>query len=604
MSFKPRHTNLVQMLATSMKTWTDRPLFGTRTGGGWQWTTYREFGEMVDRCRAGLASLGVGKGDRVAAISANRLEWAVAAHATYGLTAIYVPIHHTQLEQEWKYILQDSGARICFIGNDVVEKRVRALQADLHDLEHIVNFEGNTNDKSCFSFLLQSGTALPVTARVPNDRDIASFIYTAGISGNPKGVKLSHYNLASNASAMIEAGSFREGEVTVALLPWAHVLGGVIELNILIATGGSMAICDTPDRVQQYMEEIKPTGLFAVPRVWNRIRDDIWKNVASQPEVIQALFADAIRGSVKKGRKQGATIGETIARVVAARTIFPRIRQRLGGRIRFATSGGAALSRDTQEFLAAIGIPVYQGYGLTECSGCATTATEEANRPGSVGKPIPGVTVRLDRNVDGAAPGEGEVIIFGSGVMMGYHNLPQETLETITKYGGVRTGDIGRVDKEGFLYITGSLKELFKLANGRYVAPAPLEERLQGSPYIAQCMIYGANQAYNVALIVPDMAALMAWGQAHGMSPFVDTLFNDPRTRRLYDEEVAKQSRSFKGFERIREFALLGKEFTTADGTLTPTLELKRNKIVEMYREKLKELYAPVYGQRATGYRL
>ncbi len=592
MTFTSRWSDMVELLTSSVSAYGDRPLFGIRREQGWVWTSYRDFASTVDRCRAGLAGLGVDRGDRVAVISSNRLRWAAAAHAVYGLSAVHVPIHASQLEKDWKDILQDSGAKICFVDGEAILARVKSMQADLYELEHIIDFDGTGADHGSFAGLLRQGATRAVAKRVPDARrDIACIIYTAGVSGRPKGVRLTHFNLASNASALVEASRIPHGSLTVSFLPWSNVLGGLVEMNLLLATGGTMAICGNPSRLMQYVREVRPTALFAVPRIWNRLRSGALESVASLPAYVQRVFAEAMEARSKQRAYRNLSLSERAALRVARPLIFRRIRNVMGGRLVYASSGGAALPLETEEFFENLDIPIYQGYGLTECSGCATTSSPSTRRPGSVGKPIAGVKISIDRNVDQASEGEGEVVISGDGVMQGYHNLPGETVETVDEQGALRTGDLGRIDPDGYLFITGTLKDIYKLANGRYVAPAPLEAKLQGSPYIAQCMVYGANQAHNVALIVPDLAALMVWGTSSGMSPFIHTLLKDPRTRRLFEDEIARQSRDFKSFERIRDFALIRQELSAADDALSSVHRLKRRAIAEKYRKTLGELY-------------
>ena len=587
---------MVDLLSASVSAYGDRPLFGIRREGGWSWTSYRDFASTVDRCRAGLFELGVSRGDRVAVISNNRLRWAVAAHAIYGLSAIHVPIHATQSEKDWKDILQDSGAKVCLVGGEAIQARVRSLQADLHDLEHIIDFDGPGADRRSFDGILQLGATRAVERRVLDAwQEVAYIIYTAGVSGRPKGVRLTQFNLASNAAALVEASRIPPGSLTVSFLPWSNVLGGLVEMNLLMATGGTMAICANPSRLMQYLREVRPTALFAVPRIWNRLRGGALESVAFLPRYLQGIFAEAMEARTKQRAHRNLSLSERVALRAAQPLIFRRIRNLLGGRLSYASSGGAALPLETEEFFANLGIPIYQGYGLTECSGCATTSNPAARRPGSVGKPIPGVTIWIDRKVDQAPDDEGEVIISGYGIMEGYHNLPAETVQTVNDRGALRTGDLGRVDPNGYLFITGTLKNIYKLANGRYVAPAPLEAKLQGSPYIAQCMICGANQAHNVALIVPDLAVLMVWGKAGGMSPFIDTLLRDPRTRRLFEDEIARQSRDFKSFERISNFALIRQELSAAGDTLSSVHRFNRRAIAEKYRKTLEQLYSGSY---------
>ena len=583
MTFAPRYTNLVELFRESTHKYGAQPLFGTRGRAGWHWTSYAEFARMVDSGRGALAGLGVARGDRVAIISNNRLEWAVCAYAAYTRAAIYVPMYEAQLDKDWHFILRDSGAKVCFVAGDAVERRVRGLQADLPSLEHVINIESG-------GYAELIGKTAAVMPSDPADEDVATLIYTSGTTGMPKGVCLTHRNLAANISGVLLVAPLREGDRSLAFLPWAHVFGGVIELNALIALGGSIAICENTDKLLGYLPEVQPTVLVAVPRIWNKIYDGVQKQVAGRPKVIQALFHAGMRAKRKRKHGEPLTLQERIALPLADKLIFSKIVARFGGRLRFAISGAAALSREVAEFIDDLGIKVYEGYGMTESSG-ATTANAPDFRLGSVGKPIPGVTVTIDEQAVGAAPGEGELIIYGTGVMAGYYNQPQATAEAMTADGGLRSGDLGRFDQDGFLYITGRVKELYKLENGRYVAPAPLEEKLQLSPYIAQSLVYGSDRPHNVALIVPDMAALQGWAASHGVPDAPAALLGDSRTRELIRKEIDACSRDFKGYEAIREFVLSAEELTTQNDMLTPTLKLKRRNVMAKYGPQLAALY-------------
>ncbi|HEX2675246.1 MAG TPA: AMP-binding protein, partial [Polyangiales bacterium] len=503
MTFTPRYTNLAVLLDDAVAKFASKPLFGTRKPHGWEWTTYGEFGKLVDAARAGLVSLGVQRGDRVAAISNNRLEWAVCAYATFSCGAVYVPMYEAQLDKDWQFILRDAGAKLCLCATGAISGRVRAMQHELPDLRHVIDF----SDAS-YTQMLEQGRRAPVAKQPAGDREHAMYIYTSGTTGNPKGVELTHLNLAGDISGVLEVMPLSNDERSLAFLPWAHVFGGCVELNSLICNGGSLAICDNTDRLIEYLPETQPTLLFAVPRIWNRIYDGVQKQIAGRPKVIQSIFHAGMRAKTKLKQGQTPTLSERIALALAEKLIFSKVRMRFGGKLKFAFSGAAALSRDVAEFIDNLGITVCEGYGLTESTGCTTASTPTARRLGAVGKAIPGVTIKLDHNVTGAAEGEGEILIYGVGVMGGYHNLPGETSATITADGGLRSGDLGRIDADGFLYITGRVKELYKLSNGKYVAPAALEEKLTLSPYVAQCLVYGSDKPHNVALIVPDMASL------------------------------------------------------------------------------------------------
>jgi long-chain acyl-CoA synthetase len=596
MNYKPRYSNVVEMLAGSVAQHAERPLFGTRTSHGWHFITYAEFDQLVAAARGGLASLGIQPGERVAVISDNRLEWAVCAFASFSYGAVYVPMYQAQLDRDYSYILNDSGAKSCFCANAQIAARVRALQPGLPDLQHVVDFESPQ-----YQQLMAAGRAQPTPAKLPKDSDIAIYIYTSGTTGSPKGVELTHYNLGATASAVIEVAPLKPvGERTLAFLPWAHVFGGCIEVSVLIGYGGSIAICDNTEKLLDYLAEVKPTALFAVPRIWNRIYDGVNKQIESRPKALQKLLRAGLRARGRAAKGQALSLGERFALLVTNTFLVSKIQARLGGRVRFAVSGAAALSQEVAEFIDNLGIVVLEGYGLTETTGGATGSQPHIRRLGSVGKPLPGTEIRLDPDVVGAGPGEGEIIIHGAGVMRGYHNVPADTSHTFTADGGLRTGDIGRFDADGFLYITGRVKELYKLTNGKYVAPVTLEEKLQLSPYIAQVCVYGSDRPHNTAVVIVDMAALETWAAAQGLqSSDKSKLLQEPRVRTLIRAELDKYSREFKGYEQVRDFVLDSELFSTHNDLLTPSLKLKRRNVLVKYADRLDALYrnAPARAQ-------
>lgn len=586
MAYQPKYTNINAMLQQSVAAYAHRPLFGTRQAGGWQWTTYAEFGALVDRARAAFTKLGVQSGDRIAIISNNRLEWAVGAHGAYSMGAVYAPMYEAQVDKEWHYILSDCNAKVCLAATREIKRRVEAMRDDLPDLEHVICL-----DDGEFQQLLDDARQHPVEPAAIADDTIATFIYTSGTTGNPKGVMLTHYNMAANISALLEISPFGREERALSFLPWAHVFGGTVELNSIIAYGSSTGICDDTTKLLDYLPEVKPTHMFAVPRIWNRIYDGVQKQIAQKPAIIQTIFHTGMTARSKLKRGEPVRKRERIALALAEKLVFSKIVGRFGGELKFAFSGAAALSKDVAEFIDNLGIQVYEGYGMTESTGGTCGNRPGACKIGSVGQAFPGVEVRIDKDAAGAIGDEGEILIYGTGVMRGYHNNEKSTKETLTDDGGIRTGDLGRLDAEGYLYITGRVKELYKLENGKYVAPAPLEERLQLSPYIAQCVMYGFNRPHNVALIIPDMPTLRQWAQGQGLGSTDAAILEDDRTRELIRNEITTHSREFKGFETVRDFVLDAEEMSPDNGMLTPTLKVKRRAVMAKFEAQLAALY-------------
>jgi long-chain acyl-CoA synthetase len=582
--------DLVSSLDASVHAHGDRPVFGVRATDGWHWTTYAELARMVDAFRSALAVLGVTAGDRVAVISRNRLEWAVGAYAAFGLGAAIVPMYEAQHEGDWRHILRDSGASVCLVADESIAARVRAL--GVASVARIIVFDAALDDPLAYARLAAEGARAPRPATVPAPTAIAEIVYTSGTTGTPKGVLLTHANIVSNVASVLKILPVNYEVRTLAFLPWAHVFGGD-ELHGVIHIGGSMAICDSVDHLAEQLLEVRPSALFAVPRVWNRIYQGVRARIERSSHLVRALFDAGRRASAKARRGEALTAIEHVELGVARRLVFSKVAARFGGRLEYAVSAAATLSPEVAELIDDLGIIVLEAYGMTESSACATINPPKDRRIGSVGKPIPGVRVAVDPSAPGSGGGSGEIIIYGHGVMAGYHALPAETAKTLTGDGGLRTGDLGRLDADGFLYITGRLKELYKLENGKYVAPAPLEEKLTLSPLIAQAFIFGADRAHNVALIVPDATTLRAWATREGLDVSSwEPLVARPEVHALYEREIAAYSKEFRGYERIREFALLPEGFSTDNGMLTPTLKVRRRAVADRYHAQLDALYS------------
>ncbi len=586
----PHFKNLVELFQHAVHSYADRQAFGVLKGKEWVWTTYAELDQLVTQCRAGLALLGVGRGDRVGVIADNRLEWVIAAHATFQRRAIYVPMFEAQVDSELKYILADSGCKVCIVANSSVATRVGAIREDLLDLAHVVNMEGAPDDPTSFTNLLARGAERAITGRTPSPTDVATLIYTSGTTGEPKGVRLTHGNLASNTAALSEMRDYGPDPRTMAFLPWAHVFGGCVELNLAFALGASVAICKNADQLFEEMPRVRPTTLYAVPRIWQQIYQDIQRELAKETDMGRNMFEQGLRLRAKQARSERLSLSEKMLLNLSDKLVIGKLKAQLGGRLRLAFSGAAPLPAEVAEFLHAIGVTIHEGYGLTESSGSSTTNPAGAVRFGSVGKPVPNTTITIDRAAySGDDPRQGEVIIHGPGVMAGYHNRPEDTAAALTADGGLRTGDVGHLDDDGYLYITGRVKELYKLNSGRYVAPVPLEEKLKLSPFISNCMVYGSGQPYNVALIVADVPALAAY--FGGDARPVQDLLSEPRTRRLFEEEIHKHSRDFRTFELVRNFWIEMEPFTRENGMLTPTFKLRRDNVCKRYEGKLLSLY-------------
>lgn len=585
---KVRFDNLVQLYRETCEAHADLPALGTKRGGEWRWTTYRELAELVDRTRGGLAALGVRPEDRVAIISNNRLEWAAACYATYGLEAAFVPMYEAQLPKEWKHILNDSEARVVLVADERIFGILESMLDELPNVQRLVGLHLPREDERSFAALLAMGDAAPVGVIEPPPDAVAGFIYTSGTTGLPKGVILTHHNIASNVSAVSEIFPIESRHRLLSFLPWAHSYGQTAELHYLLSQGASAAINDDLANLLENLADVKPTILVAVPRIFNRIYDVVHKQVAERPGVIQRMFRDGIVAAGKRSQGEPLRLSEKIELSLDDKLIFRKIRARFGGRLEMVFSASAAMNREVAEFIDALGIMFYEGYGLSETSPVVSINRPGDRRIGSVGKVIPGVELRIDGSVSDV-PGEGEIIVHGPNVMRGYHNRPDENARVFTSDGGFRTGDLGHVDADGFLYITGRIKEQYKLENGKYVAPSAIEEQLKLSPYINQIMIEGTNKPFNVALIVVDVESLDEYCEEEGIPK--EGRLENPQVRELISDELKRWGNNLKGYEHPRKFALIDEEFTPENDMLTPTLKLKRRIIMQEYGDVIEDLY-------------
>jgi long-chain acyl-CoA synthetase len=588
-------TTLVDLYTNSTAAFANNPFIGRRNDSGeWDWTTFQEFGDMIDKARGGLASLGVEKGDRVAIISDNRLEWAVGAYATYSLGAAWVPMYEAETQEDWVHILKDSGAKVLFAATDGIRSQVDEIRESIPDLGTIVVIDDPAGGEAIdFTELLTRGAESPSPIAVVEGSDLAGLIYTSGTTGKPKGVMLTHGNFASNVNAVSEIFPLEEDDRSASFLPWAHSFGQTVELHTLVFFGSSTGLTSAKTLVRD-MPEIRPTILVSVPKVFNSVYDGIQKKMEAEGGLTKKIFDLAVSNGRK--REQMAKRGTSstwveIQNNLYDKLVFTKVRAAFGGRLRYAFSGGAAISTEVAEFISLVGITVYEGYGLTETSPIVTCNVKGARRIGSVGRVIPKVTVEIDTDVTGD-PEVGEIVVHGPNVMKGYYNLPGANEEVFTGNRGFRTGDLGHVDDDGYLFIRGRIKEQYKLENGKYVVPSPIEEQLQLSGYIMQAMVYGEQRPYNVALVVPDFEYLKMWAEENGIDTSdTEALLADEQVRELYVAELNRAQANIKRYERVRDFVLEDDEFSPENGLLTPSLKIKRRAVMAKYGDQIDDMY-------------
>ena len=580
---------LVELWERSTERHGPRELFGSKARGAWHWITYAQFKLEVDALRAGLSSLGIGAGDRVALIAGNRVEWAAACYATFSLGATFVPMYEAQPVEDWAFILKDCEAKAVLGANAQVLAKIASVRSQLPNLEHLIGLDLPESEPHSYKKLLATGAAHPRDVVHPSPQDAACFIYTSGTTGAPKGVVLTHWNIASNVIASGELFPLRPTDRSLAFLPWAHAFGQIAELHMLFSVGCSLALNDEIPNLVGNLAEVKPTVLIAVPRIFNRIYDGVNKQMADRPKLIQKLFHAGISAATKKKRGEALSLGEGITLAAADKLVFSKVRARFGGRLRFSVSGSAALAQEVAEFVDALGIAVYEGYGLTEASPVVSANCPDATRLGTVGKPLPRVRVEIDRVATGDAK-NGEIIVYGDNVMRGYHHREEEERQMLMPDGGLRTGDMGFIDEDGYLHITGRIKEQYKLENGKFVVPSPLEEELKLSPYLINALIFGLNRPYNVALLVLDEQAVNKWAREKNLE--IKDPTNDQAVRELISKELEARTHNFRSYEKPKAFELNREDFTVENGLLTPSLKVRRKLVLDLYQAKLEALYA------------
>jgi long-chain acyl-CoA synthetase len=485
--------------------------------------------------------------------------------------------------------LRDSGAKVVFGAKREIVQALDEAKPGIPTLEHVCGFELDATDPRSFAALLASGRAAAKLEPVKvSPDDAAGFVYTSGTTGEPKGVVLTHKNFCANCNALTPLFPLTSEDRSLAFLPWAHAFGQTAEFYMLPALGCSVAINDEVSKLVSNLPDLKPTVLIAVPRIFNRIYDGVNQQMRDKPKPIQALFHAGIRAATRRSRGGQLSFGESVTLKLADKLIFKKVRQRFGGRLRLVVSGSAALSKEVAEFIDALGIDVYEGYGLTETAPVVSVNTPEHRKIGSVGKPLPNVRVLIDHQATGD-PKNGEIVVYGDNVMRGYHNHPEEDAKIFSSDRGLRSGDMGYLDEDGYLYITGRIKEQYKLENGKYVVPSPLEEDLKLSPYIGNVMLHGANKPHNVALVVLNQVNLAKWAEREGITLGDPT--TNPKVRELIRAELEAHSKDFRGYERPRGFALITDDFTVDNGMLTPKMSVRRNQVLKHYQATFDKLY-------------
>ena len=597
---------------TSIDTVADLPFFvmgrhpkpylvGRCSAGQLNGFSSKEVFERIRDLSLGLSALGVSRGDRVAIVAESRPEWLIADLAILTLGGVTVPIYPTLSAAQIRYILKDSGARVVFVSTRLQVDKVQEIRHELPTLEAIVVMDSTAATASPSVTSMESvtarghqqiagewgvGKAYKDRSKSLGPADLATIIYTSGTTGEPKGVMLSHGNLVANIKASANVLSVSDEDVALSFLPLSHAFERMV-VYVYLISGVTINFAESFDTLARDIAAVKPTILTGVPRVYEKLHTRISEKGQAGTGMKPKIFRWASGVAMAKGRAalRGESPGVLTAlqAPLADRLVFAKIRENIGGRIRYLVSGSAPLPSVVAEFFQGVGLPIVEGYGLTETSPILTVNPPASPRGGSVGKPVPGVEIRI--------ADDGEILARGPNVMSGYYNKPAQTTDVL-RDGWFHTGDIGTIDGEGYLRITDRKKDLLVTSGGKKIAPQPIEAVLKRSPIVAEAVLLGDRQKFAAALIVPEFTALERRLKDLGRPPGSrEELVQRDDVIKLYDEIVDALNRELSQFERIKKFALLPAEFSVESGELTPTLKVKRKVVEERWKSTIAGLY-------------
>lgn len=570
-----------------------------KVNGKYVGITYDQFKEETDAFAFGLASLGIKKDDKIAIISENRPEWVYSDMAILCLGAINVPLYPSLTAESVEFILNNSESKIIIVSTKFQLNKVMKVRDKCKTLKYIIllnekDYDSNNKDLLTFSNVQKSGKTYEkqhpsllkdnFTSIKPSD--ICTIIYTSGTTGEPKGVVLTHHNILSNVEAALQSYPISNKDVFLSFLPLCHIFERMAGYYTAFSAKCTVCYAESIETVAQNLIEVKPTIMTTVPRLFERIHSKIIKNVESQSEKKQKIFYWAMDAG--KRYREAEKVGKiplslSLQYKLADKLVYKTLQEKTGGNLRFFISGGAALPRALGEFFEAIGIKILEGYGLTESSPVIAANRYDDYKFGSVGKPFPGVEIKI--------ASDGEILAKGPNIMQGYYKNKKETEATI-KDGWLYTGDIGVFDADGFLIITDRKKHLFKTSAGKYIAPTPIESLFLASKYIDQFVLIGDRRMFLTALIVPDFEAVKEYADSHKI-PYdkVEDLVKDEEIYKMLDKEMDQFQKKLANYERVRKFVLLDKPFTIESGEITPSLKIKRQYVEERYQDLIEQMY-------------
>jgi len=578
----------------------DQPAEQAKRDGGWKTLTWKEVGQAVRELAAGLLALGRKKGDAVGILSASRAEWVHADFAIFSVGCVTIPIYPTYPADLIQYIVNDAGVRTLFVEDTTQLAKVLEVQGKMEGLEQIILIQaeaGKTPNPRVQTWeqLRRLGRDSldrvrgELEARLAGGRsdDVATIVYTSGTTGPPKGVVQTHGNHMAALDSAAQTTSIAEGDVHLLFLPLAHSFAR-LEAFIGIHRGLTTAFAENIDKLRDNLPEVRPHFLCSVPRVFEKVYAGVLAKAEAGSPLKKKIFRWAVGVGIEVSRLKQA--GQPVPGLlafkyrIASKLVFSKMHAALGGRLRFAVSGGAPLSREIAEFFHAAGILILEGYGLTETTPALTVNRPDRFKFGTVGQPLSCCEVLI--------ASDGEIVARGGNVALGYHRRPDATAEAWDAEGWFHTGDIGELDGEGFLRITDRKKDLIKTSGGKYVAPQKIENLLKLEPHISQAIVIGDNRKYCVALVTIDAEEVARWGKEQGLTLGTpEEMAADPRVRELIEREVADANRVLASYESVKYFRILPRDLSTESGELTASLKVKRKVMAERYAGQIEGMY-------------
>lgn len=564
-------------------------MFSTKRAGEWDKLSTASFLDLVNTTSKGLVALGVKPGDRVGIVSTNRFEWNVSDIAIQQVGGIVVPIYPNISTSDYKYIFNDSGIKICFVGNRELYEKLDGIKSEISSLEGLYCYDQENGipfwtEVGAAGNEISSQTIDELKANVRNE-DLATIIYTSGTTGNPKGVMLSHNNILSNVLACSERIPVDEHSRVLTFLPVCHVYERMLHY-LYMYMGSSIYFAESLDTIGDNIREVKPHVFTAVPRLIEKVFDKIMAKGDDLTGIKRKLFFWAVE-LAEKYEVEGRSFGYNLKLKIARKLIFSKWQEALGGETRAIASGSAALQPRLARIFIAADIPILEGYGLTETSPViSVNCFKNGIRIGTVGSLISGVKVKF--------ASDGEILVKGPNVMMGYYNLPEKTAEEIDAEGWFHTGDIGEMVEGKFLKITDRKKEIFKTSGGKFIIPQSMENKFKESRFIEQIMVIGENQKFPAALIIPSFSFIKEWAKRKNLN--LDNASNEEiiasiDVQNRIQKEVDKFNQLYGNWEKIKKFKLLPKELSIEGNELTPTLKLRRKIILEKYQTEVNQIY-------------